>query len=415
MYWANVLHIYQPPTQTEDIVRRVADESYRKIVSILEGAPGAKITLNMTACLTDQLYRYGLSDIIDGIGRLAERGQVELTGTAMFHPILPMLSTDEVRRQIQLNEINNRRYFGEVFKPKGFFPPEMCYSFEVADIAAAFGYQWIIMDEIGFNGRLGQARKDVIYQLHGLKGFDVFFSDRSFSAGLTYGAFPTGKEFKRALRRQAANHAYLLTATDGEIYGHHRPGQEDLLRQVFAAQTPKTATVSELLDLFTARETAYPLPSSWSTWEDEMADLAPYPQWNYPDNHIHELQWQLTFLTLDLLELLPAESDNYAEARSVMDEALHSCQYWWASCRPWWNAAMIDRGVELLSRVIALAERQLPSEKVARARELADGIIRETQLWQSSGKAHRLQQQYLADHPQVSTTLTFGTGGVRRS
>ena len=414
MYWANVLHFYQPPTQSEDIVRRVANESYRKIVTILEETPTARMTLNVTACLTDQLYRYGFRDVIEGIGRLAERGQVELTGTAMFHPILPMLSTDEVRRQIQLNEINNRRYFGEVFDPKGFFPPELCYSFEVADIAATFGYRWIIMDEIGLNGRLGQARKDVIYGLQGLKGFNVFFSDRSFSAGLTHGLFPTSKEFERAIGRQAASDAYLLTATKGEIYGHHRPGQEELLRQVFAAGFPKTATVSELMGLFAATATASPLPSSWSTWEDEMADLAPYPQWNYPGNHIHELQWQLTYLALDLLELLPPESDNYAEARTVMDEALHSCQYCWASCRPWWNPAMIDRGVELLSRVIALVERQLPSEKVVRARELADGIIRESQLWQSSGKARRLQRQYLAGHLQASGDLTSGTGGIQR-
>ena len=43
MYWANFLHIYQPPTQTEEIVRKVTEECYKKLVSILKNAPGAKI------------------------------------------------------------------------------------------------------------------------------------------------------------------------------------------------------------------------------------------------------------------------------------------------------------------------------------------------------------------------------------
>jgi len=49
MYWANFLHIYQPPTQSEEIVRKVTDECYRKLVQILSQAPSARITLNINA------------------------------------------------------------------------------------------------------------------------------------------------------------------------------------------------------------------------------------------------------------------------------------------------------------------------------------------------------------------------------
>lgn len=408
MYWANFLHIYQPPTQTEDIVRRVADDSYRKIVSVLESAPQAKLTLNVSACLTDQLYRCGLSDIIDGIGRLAERGQVEFTGSAMFHPILPLISSDEVRRQIELNQINNRRYFGDIYNPRGFFPPEMCYSFNVADIAATFGYRWILVDEIGFDGRIGQTRKDCLYGLYGLRDFNVFFSDRAMSAGLTYGAFSSASEFLRGLHDWTGRDSYLLTATDGEIYGHHLQGQEDLLRELYKAGHPETVTVSQLLDLFPSTEDVAPLPSSWSTWEDEMSMGIPYPQWRFPGNDIHDSQWGLTYLANELLELVPAESAGYAEARGVLDQALHSCQYWWASCRPWWNPDMIERGANLLLRVVTLIEPYVPSEKATLVRQLAEDIVGLAQQWQASGKASRLRKQYLAEHQQVTSLLSFG-------
>jgi len=42
MHWANFIHIYQPPTQTEEITRRVTDECYRKLVDILLRHPQAR-------------------------------------------------------------------------------------------------------------------------------------------------------------------------------------------------------------------------------------------------------------------------------------------------------------------------------------------------------------------------------------
>src|SRR3972149_1379683 len=103
MYWASFLHIYQPPTQTEEVTRKVTDECYRKLVDLLLRHPDARVTLNINACLTEQLDRYGLHDVIDGRRALAERGQIELTGSAMYHPILPLIPAGEMRRQIEMN------------------------------------------------------------------------------------------------------------------------------------------------------------------------------------------------------------------------------------------------------------------------------------------------------------------------
>ena len=409
MHWANFLHIYQPPTQTEEITRRVADECYRKLVDILLRHPQARVTLNINACLTEQLDKYGLHDVIDGLKALAERGQIEFTGSAMYHPILPLIPPHEMRRQIELNTEANRRYFGDLYAPRGFFPPEMCYSFEVAQVVAGMGFQWVIGDEIAYDGRLGHCRPDRTYRVEGLSDFHFFFKERPVSAGLTYGRFPTSDSLLDYLADRRHRREYLLTGTDGEIYGHHRPGQERLLEEVYGDDLLPTCTVSELLRLFPETETVSPLPSSWSTWEDEMAAGAPYSHWRYPGNELHELQWELTNLVVEAFAASPEEG-LAGPARTALDEGLHSCQYWWASARPWWDTGMIERGADLLLDAARGAAGVLTPETLQRAEALHHRIVTTARRWQESSQARRLRDEYLREHPQVDAKqLTFSS------
>jgi hypothetical protein len=408
MYWSNFLHIYQPPTQTKAIVRKVTNESYRTLVHVLKQATGGKITLNINAVLTEQLARYGLDDVIQGLRELAERGQIEFTGSAMYHPILPLIPRDEVIRQIKLNNDVNQRYFGEVYKPTGFFPPEMCYSYEVAQTVAELGFQWIIVDELSFNGRIGAVKYDRLYKIQGLGHFLVFFKERPFSAGITYGAYPSAKPFLAALRDRLKKHSYLLTGTDGEVYGHHRPGQERLLSEVFAGGTPWTCTVSQLIGHFKQVDEVSPLPSSWSTWEDEMTQGIPYPQWQYPGHELHKLQWQLTGFVLHIVKGAPTESPGFPEARRLLDEGLHSCQYWWASCRPWWSVEMIVWGAQKLYQAVESLSDTIDKKQKEEASRLFQAVVSKAREWQESGEAQRLKLKYTKEHPEVSTELTFG-------
>lgn len=403
----NFLHIYQPPTQTEEIVRKVTEECYKKLVAVLKNQPRGKITLNISAVLTEHLNHYGYTDVIEGLGWLAERGQIEFTGSAMYHPILPLIPEREVIRQIELNTKTNKRYFGEVYEPRGFFPPEMCYSFDVAKVVAKLGFSWIIVDELSFQGRIGVAREDTIYQIEGLDNFSVFFKERPYSAGLTYGKYPNASSFIKALGGKLDRYCYLLTGTDGEVYGHHRPGQESLLEEIFARGEPETCTISDLFLKFNRREKVTPLPSSWSAWEDEIAQGIPYPQWLYPGHEIHQLQWRLTNLAIEVVTKASPDSAGYGKARQLLDEGLHSCQFWWASCRPSWDTQMVEVGAKRLYDAIRSIP-DLPEEEAAKARVLFDSLVEKVRQWQESGKAKALKQKYLDEHREVTSELTFG-------
>jgi predicted glycosyl hydrolase (DUF1957 family) len=408
MYWANFLHIYQPPTQTEEIVRKVSRESYSVLVRTLQKSPQAKITLNINAALTEQLARYKLGHIIDGLRELAERGQIEFTGSAMYHPILPLIPRDEAIRQIEINSEVNRRYFGQAYNPQGFFPPEMCFSPDVAEMVAVLGFKWMIIDEISLCGKIGQSRSDVIYGIQNNPNFSVFFKERPFSSGLSYGKYPTARPFLEALESKLPTRSYLLTGTDGEIYGHHRRGQERLLEQVYENGEPKTCTISELAGLFPERENVSPLPSSWSTWEDEMSQHIPYPQWDYPAHRLHRLQWKLTNLALDLVRSVGSDTAGYQEARHLLDEGLHSDQFWWASCRPWWSTGMIESGARKLFESVSRVRQALPPGKYDEASASLDIIVEESIRWEKTGEAKRRRDEYLEEHPEVTSELTFG-------
>ena len=99
---------------------------------------------------------------------IRDRGRIEFLESAKYHAFLPLLPESEIIRQIILNNKTNSKYFGSVYKPTGFFSPEMAYSDKVARIAKKLGYKWIIADELAFSGKENQADFSKIYILNRL-------------------------------------------------------------------------------------------------------------------------------------------------------------------------------------------------------------------------------------------------------
>src|SRR4030042_338385 len=95
IYWAPILHFYQPPTQFHRVLRRVCNESYRPLVSLFHQQINARVTVNINAVLTEMLDEHGMSDVIDGLRELSELGRLEFVGSAKYHPILPLIPQDE--------------------------------------------------------------------------------------------------------------------------------------------------------------------------------------------------------------------------------------------------------------------------------------------------------------------------------
>lgn len=392
MYWANFLHIYQPPNQMADILERIVNESYRKLIEGLRKNPRAKITLNINAGLTEQLAEHGYKDVIDGIRFLLERGQIELTETAKYHPFLPLTPMEEIIRQINLNRDTNRRFFGPAYRPVGFFPPEMAYSHRVAEAAAQMGFEWIIIDEIAFSGKTEQVPYDKIFTIHRHPNLKVLFRERRLSNLIMSAIVRNEKTLTEVMGDELKKNRYLITAMDGETFGHHRPGLEKLLFQIFQSKKFRFATISELIKQFPSTEAIEPVASNWASAEIDIEEKKQFLSWDDPENPIHKWQWELTSFALKLMERADPKAKGFKEARAKMDRALHSCQYWWACAKPWWSLEMIEAGAFRLLDTI----RSIPGAKngdIEKAFDLYQKIVLKAFEWQRTGYIRKLAAQ----------------------
>ncbi len=394
MFWANFLHIYQPPTQKPLWVKRIADESYRKILTELKKAPQVKTTLNINGILCELLDENNCRDVIADIKFLAQRGQIELTGSAKYHAFLPKLPPSEIIRQIKLNEETLKKYFGSAWQRKGFFPPEMAYSKKVATAVKKLGYQYILVDELAFPSvqikkvyQENQIKTDRIYGIKGLKDFFVFFRERNFSFRILSAQIGVVSVLLRELGERLSKDEYLFTAMDGETFGHHRPGLEKLLFEISTDPQLKTVTISELISSFPKREIVEPRDSTWALVPHDLTRKLPYARWADPKNKIQVWQWQLTNLAL---KAVAKKKDQ--KARNLLDAALHSDQYWWASARPWWSLEMIERGAKELKDTVLIAPGSSAQDKKS-AQDLYEKIIFTGFEWQRSGLVDEISRQ----------------------
>lgn len=384
IYWAPLLHFYQPPTQLHWVLNKICDESYRPLIKIFRELPSAKVTVNINGILTELLWEHGKKDILKGLAELAERGQLEFTGSGNYHPILPLIPQREMKRQITLNHETNKRMLGKVYSPKGFFPPEMCYSQEIVKPIMETGHQWLIVSGIACPV---EWPLDVIHEIDidGQK-LAVFFRDDILSNKISFQGIDAAG-FLAHLAQQNGKHkdVYVVTAMDAETFGHHIKHWEELfLEEVFEALEPvehlgqrvkqlqllakehrdilslqakketkeiEVVTISQLLDIFPRGSLIEPKPSSWSTSGEDLKADNPYPLWAEANNQIHQLQWEHMNICIDMVAKAMKWADNenskyYANiARGLLDRALHSDQFWWASERTAWDINLINKGL----------------------------------------------------------------------
>lgn len=387
MRWVNFLHIYQPANQAADIVTRVANESYRPLLKTLKENPNTKITLNINAALSEQFVSLGFQDLINDIIFVATRGQIEFTGSAKYHALLPFLSEDEIIRQITLNFQTNQKIFGDVYNPKGFFPPEMAYAPLIAPIVEKLGYTWILIDEVGFNGRVAGVDTNVVYTIENTK-LSVFFRERTYSNLIMSALVRREEDFKDMEDFKSKN--YLVTGMDGETFGHHRPGLQKLLTGLLTTPDFEHVFIEDLMRDIPARKVIQPVISTWASTEKDIEEGNQFLTWDDPDNTIHRMQWELQ---QSAIETVKNENIEDSIARHLLDEALASDHFFWASARPWWSLEVIESGAWLLLDTIKKTQN-VERTINAKALELYYAIIASAFSWQRTGHIKEIYKEY---------------------
>jgi len=371
-YWAPLLHIYQPPTQDLKVLRNVDKECYKPLFSLLGEYENAKCCLNINGILIELLYEFGFSDTMDLLKNLVSESKIEIVGTAKFHPILPLIPQKEAQHQIQINEEINRREFGR-WERKGFFPPELAISGGVAKYIHQLGYKWVIMSGIACPISWPY---DKIYTSP--NGLQLFFRDDILSNKIAFKNI-TAKNFVKEIKsmhknKEKNNSTYVLTALDGETFGHHIKNYEKtFLGKTFELineqDEVKTIFISDLDQHFPlAKKKIIPRESSWSTTYEDLKAKIPYPLWNHPDNNIHRYYWKIMKSLNNLMNLIDNldlkrdwEVENYYNtSRHFYNRGIYSCPMWWANpLNRTWSPNLIYKGVEILMRAALNAQMAL--------------------------------------------------------
>lgn len=391
MKWANFFHFYQPADQQEDIMEAIVRQSYLPILKGIKSHKRVRMTVNVNGALLELFDRYKHHNLIDILREVGNEGRVEFTSSAKFHAFLPLLEENEIVRQIKINDETNKFYLGAAYKPRGFFPPEMAYGGKIAPIVQALGFDWIILDEIAHSGQPGTVDYTKIYQIEGTKLL-VYFRQRRLSNLIMSAVVRSAETLREAMRQDLESNKYLITAMDAETFGHHRPGLEKMLFDIFKSAEFDLIQVSEIEKFYREKMSVALVESTWASSPQDIKDGIQFLSWSDPDNIIHKFQWQLLRLVLREFYKLDSFLPNYKIFREKMDKAISSDHFWWASAKPWWSLEMIELGAwKLLDALLSFPD--VKRIVILEAQDLYKKIISTAFNWQRSGKIRMMMKE----------------------
>ncbi|MBI2097290.1 MAG: hypothetical protein HYT40_04085 [Candidatus Sungbacteria bacterium] len=412
MYWANFLHLYQPAEQQPDILEAIVTQSYRPLLLGFKTEKRVRLTLNINGALLELFDRDGYRDLIDILRELGNQGRIEFTSSAKYHAFLPYLEEGEIMRQITANDETNKFYLGEAYRPRGFFPPEMAYDGKLAPVVEELGFDWMILDEISCGGDVGKADYTKSYRIKG-RNLKVFFRERRLSNLIMSAVVRSSESLREAMREDLKTNRYLLTAMDGETFGHHRPGLVKMLLDTLKTPEFELITVSDIPSHYPEELEVAPVAATWASSKEDIENGIQFLSWSDPGNQIHAWQWGLTKLVLHEVYAMDSRHPNYGLLRNKLDLALSSDHFFWASAKPWWSVEMIEAGAYRLLDTL----RRIPGvapEKLLQARDFYENIISTAFDWQRSGKIRSMMREQKSILRIPFKDRTIGKGGAEQ-
>ena len=363
LYVGFLLHIYQPPTQKPAMLKKIIKESYKPLFDSLIENKYAKMTFNINGSLLELFELFQENKLLDIIKALVNNEQIDLVGSSCYHAILPLIPEEEIIRQIELNEKLHKKVIGEnAIKSGGFWLPEMAYDYRVIEPLKKKNYSWSVVSSVATPTK--ELPDNYIPTIN--DDFKLYFRNDLLSNLISF-KNPSVEEFYSELvkyKDPINNDYYIILAMDGETFGHHVNGLIEsflipLLEQFKNNPHLELVKINELPTIFNEKKSIIAEPSSWSTTEADIKQGVPFPLWSDPNNRIHNLQLTVMNHALYLVSqaqtyLRKMEESNgeittkFNNARTWLDQGLHSCQLWWASKRPWYSAEMILKGLNQL-------------------------------------------------------------------
>ena len=128
-------------------VRYATDYAYRPLLEVLAEYPELRCSLHYSGSLLEWFQEHA-PDMVERIGELVARGQVELVGGAFYDPILTMLPEEDRRGQITTFSDYLERTFGP--RPRGAWVAERVWEQALTRSLVDAGIEYITLDDSHF-------------------------------------------------------------------------------------------------------------------------------------------------------------------------------------------------------------------------------------------------------------------------
>ncbi len=388
MNWINFLHFYQPPSADRYTIREMIKYSYAFISKTLRHDPRIKITANINASLLEHLEQLNHHDLIKEYQFLVKDKRIELVMSAAYHPIFSFIPYKESVKQINQSKEILKKYFPSA-EIKGFFFPEMIYNKKISKYLKKIGIEWIILDELAFNGKLGQINYNNRY--FDQNGLQIIFRRRKYSSNFP----PT---IVNRLTNKKNHPDFIVSATDAELYGARH---FDYNGEFFGANqhdNVSSITTSKYLEMIKdgKKINVRPKVVSWDTKISQFKNNESLHIWKNPKNKIHKKLWELTDFAINVVEK-NKDDKNYKWARWRLNRGFSSCTYWFASEKnlgSWdgiqWDPDRITKGsLDLVRSIRALGT--IPKRKKMKAEKLYLKIIK--LVWERHWDKYYIQKK----------------------
>ncbi|MCE7741886.1 MAG: hypothetical protein GOP50_05465 [Candidatus Heimdallarchaeota archaeon] len=357
-----ILHAYQPITQRIEILERIVNNCYIPFFENLSKKPNVRITLNVTGCLLEVLatkYPY----VLELIEKCISAGQIEIMGSAFYHPLLPLISIENQKYQIGKQKEIIQNILG--MKSTVFFPPELAVSEEILLQILDKEYTTAIVPE-----NINSVPYGCSYILEDGRSIQLIKRNKELSNKISFNHYNRNIShcvIDLEIQYRQTN-LPIIMAMDLETFGEHMA--EYYYYFFNLADQIETMTLSSCLNRFPIEQVSDVfIPSSWSTTQADIEAFVPYPLWNHPYNSVHQLQHTHLRLLHQIKRFL-LEGDWIDEYHA----AYYSCQFWWAS-KDWWSPELIHTGLKYQRNALANMIEDLSKDSQQIILNLSNDII----------------------------------------
>lgn len=365
-----VLHFYQPPTQEPGITKTVLESCYLPLLRILSEKSGFGLTLNISGSLILQLKQLGADEFFDLVRKLIYEEKIEITSSAMHHPLIPIIPKPVVIRQIEKNSQILKSSLG-VEKTEGFFPPELAVDNSSLNLINS---NYILVDETALGPH---RRQDSIVKY----GKYLLINNRQVCELIR--AYPR-QLFVETVANLVQNNGdkagLIVTVNDAELFGHHYSERLQVLADLLDARDIKFIKAAEAVARFGTHATTVSDVKA-STW----GACQGFSLWNK-----NVLQKKYLRLLKAAYELTSVGLD--ATAGDLFDQGTSSCYLYWLSNWPWWHPGLVEEGATQLIRCV----RSLPvsgKEKI-RVEEMYHDFLKKMWQYHWSGMVEAKYKEY---------------------